>query len=204
MVDKMSNWRKLCAELLQGLDENRHPEVRYPGHLRLVMAATRAALAAEPPAPADSQPTHSQYFSSHHAIAGEVVKILEDAGLAGEPPAPAPTINDIFELCEDHEFHLGGDGADEEESAESLLQIILVALTRWGNQPPALLRQPAPAPVPVAERPWERDGWCTDWGWCWVFVQGRWLRDYPQNYLNAVCLPHWAIFQPPQGGEVAK
>lgn len=41
-----------------------------------------------PPAPADSQSTHSQYFSSHHAIAGEVVKILEDAGLSAEPPAP--------------------------------------------------------------------------------------------------------------------
>ena len=50
----------------------------------------RAALAAEPPAPADSQPTHSQYFSSHHAIAGEVVKILEDAALAAAPPAPDP------------------------------------------------------------------------------------------------------------------
>ena len=50
----------------------------------------RTALAAEPPAPADSQPTHSQYFSSHHAIAGEVVKILEDAGLAAAPPAPDP------------------------------------------------------------------------------------------------------------------
>jgi hypothetical protein len=38
-------FRALCAELLQGLDENRHPEVRYPGHLRLVMARARAALA---------------------------------------------------------------------------------------------------------------------------------------------------------------
>ena len=199
-----------------------------------------------------------------------------------EPPAPAPTLKDIFELCEDHQFHLGYDGADEEQSAEGLLQIILVALARWGNQPPALdpgpsdfqtfqgialnmleslrpivipeilgvlrkaikstgepapaadgereelasalevtgsheipsyeqlrraaalLREPAPAPVPVSERPWEREGWCTDWGWCWVCVQGRWLRDYPQNYLNAACLPHWALPQPPQGGEVAE
>lgn len=63
------------------------------------------------------------------------------AALAAAPPAPDPTINDIFELCEDHEFHLGRDGANEEESAEGLLQIILVALARWGNQPPA----PAPA-----------------------------------------------------------
>jgi hypothetical protein len=38
-------FRALCAELLKGLDENRHPEVRYPGHLRIVMASARAALA---------------------------------------------------------------------------------------------------------------------------------------------------------------
>ena len=34
-----ADWQQICGELLQGLDENRHPEVRYPGHLRLVMAA---------------------------------------------------------------------------------------------------------------------------------------------------------------------
>lgn len=44
-------FRALCAELLQGLDENRHPEVRYPGHLRIIMARARARLAQpEPPA----------------------------------------------------------------------------------------------------------------------------------------------------------
>ena len=46
-----TDFRALCAKLLQGLDENRHPEVRYPGHLRLVMGRARAALAEpEPPA----------------------------------------------------------------------------------------------------------------------------------------------------------
>jgi hypothetical protein len=44
-------FRALCQELLQGLDENRHPEVRYPGHLRIVMARARAALVAEPQGP---------------------------------------------------------------------------------------------------------------------------------------------------------
>lgn len=38
------NWRNLCAKLLQGLDENRHEEVRYPGHLRAIMGQVRAAL----------------------------------------------------------------------------------------------------------------------------------------------------------------
>ena len=43
-------FRALCAELLQGLDENRHPEVRYPGHLRITMARDRARLAQPEPA----------------------------------------------------------------------------------------------------------------------------------------------------------
>ena len=43
-------FRALCAELLQGLDENRHPEVRYPGHLRTIMAHARARLAQPEPA----------------------------------------------------------------------------------------------------------------------------------------------------------
>jgi hypothetical protein len=45
------DFRALCAKLLQGLDENRHEEVRYPGHLRLVMADARAALGRSSPAP---------------------------------------------------------------------------------------------------------------------------------------------------------
>jgi hypothetical protein len=73
------------------------------------------------------------------------------AALAAAPPVPAPTINDIYELCEDHEFHLGGNGADEEESAESLLQIIRIALSRWGNQPPALDPREALAARPLLE-----------------------------------------------------
>lgn len=50
-------FRALCAELLQGLDENRHPEVCYPGHLRIIMARARTALAQPaPPAEGEAQP----------------------------------------------------------------------------------------------------------------------------------------------------
>ncbi len=45
------DFRALCAKLLQGLDENRHEQVRYPGHLRLVMADARAALGQSSPTP---------------------------------------------------------------------------------------------------------------------------------------------------------
>lgn len=40
-----ADFRALCAGLLKGLDENRHPEVRYPGDLRILMGDARAALA---------------------------------------------------------------------------------------------------------------------------------------------------------------
>jgi hypothetical protein len=122
-----------------------------------------------------------------------------------EPPAP-DHLRTATEMVAD------GDG-EREELAALIHQIALAwepDVCLLGNmtasqlaRAAALLRQPAPTPVPVADRPWEREGWCADWGWCWVFVQGQWVRDYPQNYPDGVFLPHWAIPQPPQGGEVA-
>jgi hypothetical protein len=32
---------------------------------------------------------------------------------------------------------------------------------------------PAFMPVPVSERPWERDGWCDEQGQCWWFNPGQ-------------------------------
>lgn len=79
----------------------------------------------------------------------------------------------------------------------------------------ALLRGPAPAPVPVpvAERPWEQPGWCDAEGRCWWFAPteaiaggfrsaGWSLYAGPPADEDTHCLPHWAIPQPPQCGEV--
>lgn len=57
-----------------------------------------------------------------------------------------PTIDDIYTLCEDHEFHL--DGQSEEASADCLLNIVTDALARWGR--PA---QPQPLPNNTTEVP---------------------------------------------------
>ena len=79
-----------------------------------------------------------------------------------------------------------------------------------------LLRQPAPAvaPVAVAERPWEREGWlntektwiCTEKGWSWATDGGIGWYQVPAESLHAwpFHLPHWAISmpQPSHGGEV--
>lgn len=37
------------------------------------------------------------------------------------------------------------------------------------NRAAALLQQQHPQSVPVSERPWEREGWCDEKGWCWWF-----------------------------------
>jgi hypothetical protein len=61
-----------------------------------------------------------------------------------------------------------------------------------------------PEPVPVSERPWERDGWCDAEGMCWW---GHLRRFQPENRIvhswglaapgrldaSTVCLPHWAL-----------
>jgi hypothetical protein len=95
------DFRALCAELLQGLDENRHPEVRYPGHLRLVIARARAALAeGDGAAPSDEELDHlcgrfwvatgvveqsqAEYLPDHRAFARAVLARY------GTHPRPIP------------------------------------------------------------------------------------------------------------------
>ena len=51
------------------------------------------------------------------------------------------------------------------------------------------LAAPAPAvvPVAVAERPWEREGWCGKWGYCWRFdpcENGWWSYGPPVDLMN--------------------
>jgi hypothetical protein len=64
------------------------------------------------------------------------------------------------------------------------------------------------APVPVGERPWERDGWCDDEGRCWWWrsdgVDEFWeficlrypvehIAKLPDHISYGPCLPHWAL-----------
>jgi hypothetical protein len=78
----------------------------------------------------------------------------------------------------------------------------LVALARWGNS-----AAPAPKPIPVSERPWERDGWRDTEGRCWfcnAYSMGRWNYQLPPDSeqdwgmlgTETHCLPHWAIARP--------
>ena len=49
-----------------------------------------------------------------------------------EPEPEGPTLDDIYELCEEHEFILA-DGFSEEESIHALWEIARAVLARWGN-----------------------------------------------------------------------
>jgi len=63
------------------------------------------------------------------------------------------------------------------------------------------LARPITQPVPVAERPWEREGWCDERGWCWMRrkyepdgVTWRFMLPDPEasGYYRE-SLPHWAL-----------
>jgi len=64
----------------------------------------------------------------------DMESVISDMRTALAQPEPVgPTLDDIVTLCADHEFTLGFDGANEEESAEVLLEIVLAVLARWGR-----------------------------------------------------------------------
>ena len=84
-------------------------------------------------------------------------------------------------------------GEDQEEHVRRVSQIAWsngAYVARWGR--------PAVKPVPVSERPWEREGWCDNNGWCWGFdadgTDECWSFDRPEAW---VCwthvLPHYAL-----------
>jgi len=67
------------------------------------------------------------------------------------------------------------------------------ALARWGR--------PAIEPVPVSEKPWEREGWCDSDGWCWRFdadgTDPCWSFDRPEAWVCWTHVPpHYALPTP--------
>jgi hypothetical protein len=98
-----TDFRALCAGLLKGLDENRHPEVRYPGDLRILMAEARALLA-KPVEPVGEGATlegvddleaawnaESDKFNSWDELGlDEIVAFAQERILTRYAPPPAP------------------------------------------------------------------------------------------------------------------
>ena len=116
---------------------------------------------------------------------------------AAQPPAPAPASDgEREELIEwlTHMAQAGLGGRDELNAAAAA----------------TLLRNPCATPVPVAvsESPYKREGWCDANGKLWCFFDDHsykcgWQYRLPRpNVYDSHYLPHWAIPQPPHGGEV--
>jgi hypothetical protein len=71
-----------------------------------------------------------------------------------------------------------------------------------------LLAQRHPTPVPVAERPWEREGWCDAEGRCWWgapqdgAADSGWILRKPSERLShqTVSLPAHALPLPAGAG----
>jgi hypothetical protein len=73
--------------------------------------------------------------------------------------------------------------------------LVQYALARYGT--------PAIQPVPVSERPWEREGWCDAEGQCWMGDPGgagfipSWRLCRPGDAPSMTCsLPHHALPTP--------
>jgi hypothetical protein len=73
-----------------------------------------------------------------------------------------------------------------------LAELLRAAISRYGTT--------HPRPIPVAERPWERQGFCDAKGRCWwlnptvtVLPIVWWLVSVPQNCTCGVMLPAAAI-----------
>jgi hypothetical protein len=80
-----------------------------------------------------------------------------------------------------------------EQNPQEYREFIRKFLTRWGR--------PTVEPVPVNERPWEREGWCDADQRCWVWNEGncRWWEFIDSRMISfshddyTHCLPYWAL-----------
>lgn len=90
--------------------------------------------------------------------------------------------------------------ADKLQAWATLLRQHATELAAWRSRA-------ALVPVPVGERPWERQlGWCDLDGECWWCLPGgppQWRMANPAMVYGGWLLPSWAIPSLPQeGGEV--
>jgi hypothetical protein len=83
--------------------------------------------------------------------------------------------------------------AEDDPIDDLLIAFARAVLARYGS---------APRPIPVAERPWERDGWCDHWGLCWwaLGTVERWTLCFPNGKTEGWVLPAHALSTPAQEG----
>ena len=132
----------------------------------------------------------------HDHAAWCALEVLQRRGLLVQSEPEGPTDQELLRILR------VATPCYEVEQYRTELNAIRQALIRWGR--------PTIEPVPVAERPWEREGWCDDRGYCWMRrkyepkgVTWR-LIPPPDRYAAAYfleSLPHHAL--PVPGAEVS-
>lgn len=106
--------------------------------------------------------------------------LIDEAHAYLDQPEPeGPTESDLSVLFYRHV----GEGS-EVGFGDAIKEV----LARWGR--------PAIQPIPVSERPWEREGWCDSDGCCWGFDADSWSFEHrcwgrAGSWTHA--LPHYAL-----------
>ena len=228
MITTPINWRALCAELtfliesaasdilVLGSRETLIQRSIFAASLMREVARIRAYLAQpEPQGPTDEE-IDDQFFAHCYTddFGNELMEIQQfrkgaRAFLArwGHPALAQPelqemTDQDLLKIYCDarREFyfkHAAGDSDKEDRRAATIYGLHIV-LARWGR--------PAIEPVPVAERPWEREGWCDADGKCWwgrpseELCNSDWflatraeVEEFCDCFPPVVSLPYWAL-----------
>ena len=176
MTNEQTDWRALCARLAGVLDsETGHTRPDGTRWSLPVVIHTRDLLAqTEPevspwPVPGDAEGLAEVFWGRYEQPEPEGVTDEELLRLAceklGYEYTPA-LLNCPVEVT-----------GCLEALPEELVAFARHALIRWGR--------PTIKPVPVSERPWEREGWCDDRGYCWM------RRKYEPKGVT------WRLIPPP-------
>lgn len=120
------------------------------------------------PSPAAAPPPGSRYLYSPSQIAEALrlrrivdQRFSNDPGKAARQGEVGELVADLRRIC----FDVAPCDADAIDRAADLLE------------------QRHPAPVPVSERPWEREGWCDVDGRCWLLTEDDY---YPQWRFHSI------------------
>lgn len=180
-----TDFRALCSEMCRIWSRSTNPDDLYENLPPLIDRA-RAALSAAPQQPSDRELDGfihhwwEQYGKGYLPNASDRALVIAALARYGGQAAPVPAApqqpsdEEMERLFDAHRSSYGYDGwALDWEGFKAAMQ---EAYASHGAQA---------APVPVAERPWERDGWCDEQGRCWW-----WRSDGVDEFWEFICLPY--------------
>jgi hypothetical protein len=186
----MNTFRALCAELADIVTAHCNPDDYAVSDCAALLARALAELAKpEPEGPSleDLGPLISWLTESATQSA--------DAGRSTDAGMLTWAAQVVGERVDEDatESEPQGPTSDElqtmaaEFAARTPEEFALAVLARWGR--------PAIEPVPVAERPWEREGWCDAQGTCWMWhpINFHYRLCSPDPSAHTHSLPHWVL-----------